>query len=76
MLRAEKLDAKLLVHNYGHGGGGMTLSWGTSDLAVQMASKAARANMRFSARGASDLQPPACFSAAACRLRSMQSVAA
>ena len=37
VLRSEKLDAKLLVHNYGHGGGGMTLSWGTSDLAVQMA---------------------------------------
>ena len=26
-----------MVHNYGHGGGGMTLSWGTADLAVQMA---------------------------------------
>jgi D-amino-acid oxidase len=37
VLRAEKLDSKLLVHNYGHGGGGMTLSWGTSDLAVQIA---------------------------------------
>ena len=37
VLRTEKLDSKLLVHNYGHGGGGMTLSWGTSDLATQMA---------------------------------------
>jgi glycine/D-amino acid oxidase-like deaminating enzyme len=31
------LDDKLVIHNYGHGGGGMTLSWGTADLAVQMA---------------------------------------
>lgn len=37
LLKAEKLDSKLLVHNYGHGGGGMTLSWGTSDLAVEIA---------------------------------------
>lgn len=37
VLKAEKLGDKLVVHNYGHGGGGMTLSWGTSDLAVQMA---------------------------------------
>lgn len=37
VLRAAKLDDKLIVHNYGHGGGGMTLSWGTADLAVQEA---------------------------------------
>ena len=31
--RLEVLDlpSKLLVHNYGHGGGGITLSWGTAD---------------------------------------------
>ncbi|HYI96969.1 MAG TPA: FAD-dependent oxidoreductase [Bryobacteraceae bacterium] len=39
VLGTEKLDSKLLVHNYGHGGGGMTLSWGTADLAVQMAAE-------------------------------------
>jgi len=35
VVRAEKLDDKLLIHNYGHGGGGVTLSWGTSQLAVE-----------------------------------------
>jgi glycine/D-amino acid oxidase-like deaminating enzyme len=31
----EKLGRKTLVHNYGHGGGGITLSWGTSHIAVE-----------------------------------------
>lgn len=34
---AEKLDDKLLVHNYGHGGAGITLSWGTARLAADLA---------------------------------------
>ncbi len=33
-LDSERLDGKQLIHCYGHGGGGMTLSWGTSNLAV------------------------------------------
>jgi D-amino-acid oxidase len=33
-LAAEKLDDKLCVHNYGHGGAGITLSWGTAQLAT------------------------------------------
>ena len=37
VVRAERLGDKLLVHNYGHGGGGVTLSWGTADLAAQLA---------------------------------------
>jgi D-amino-acid oxidase len=31
----QKLGSKIVVHNYGHGGGGITLSWGTSHLAVE-----------------------------------------
>lgn len=37
VVRREDLDGKILVHNYGHGGGGMTLSWGSSELAVRLA---------------------------------------
>ena len=36
VVRAEALGAKRLVHNYGHGGAGITLSWGTSRLAAQL----------------------------------------
>jgi len=36
-LEPEKLDGKLVVHNYGHGGGGMSLSWGTGSLAADIA---------------------------------------
>src|SRR5258706_8350851 len=32
-VEAERLGEKLLVHNYGHGGAGITLSWGTASLA-------------------------------------------
>ena len=37
VLRAEKLDGKTLVHNYGHGGSGMSLSWGTGQMAAEFA---------------------------------------
>lgn len=33
-LEPQKLDDKLCVHNYGHGGAGITLSWGTAQLAA------------------------------------------
>src|SRR5215813_1497180 len=37
MVDAKRFGNKLLVHNYGHGGGGVTLSWGTATLAVDLA---------------------------------------
>lgn len=37
VVRREDHPGKILVHNYGHGGGGMTLSWGSSELAVRLA---------------------------------------
>jgi glycine/D-amino acid oxidase-like deaminating enzyme len=36
VVRAEQLGEKRLVHNYGHGGAGITLSWGTSKLAAEL----------------------------------------
>ena len=36
VVRAEPLGDKMLVHNYGHGGGGITLSWGSSKLATEL----------------------------------------
>lgn len=36
VVRAETLGDKRLVHNYGHGGAGITLSWGTSRLAADL----------------------------------------
>src|SRR5271170_1193767 len=32
----ERVGETVVVHNYGHGGGGITLSWGTSKLAVDL----------------------------------------
>jgi glycine/D-amino acid oxidase-like deaminating enzyme len=36
VVRAETLGDRKLVHNYGHGGAGITLSWGTSHLAIDL----------------------------------------
>jgi glycine/D-amino acid oxidase-like deaminating enzyme len=39
VLKADKLDDKLLVHNYGHGGAGMSLAWGTGLMAAEFATE-------------------------------------
>lgn len=39
VVAAERIGEKLLVHNYGHGGAGITLSWGTASLAVDILSE-------------------------------------
>ena len=36
VVRREQLGDKALVHNYGHGGAGITLSWGSSRLAANL----------------------------------------
>ena len=36
VVRPEALGDKALVHNYGHGGAGITLSWGSSKLATDL----------------------------------------
>jgi glycine/D-amino acid oxidase-like deaminating enzyme len=37
LVEAQRLGEKLLIHHYGHGGAGITLSWGTAQLAVELA---------------------------------------
>lgn len=51
VVNASKLGRKLLVHNYGHGGAGITLSWGTASLAVDLV-QSALASSTLPVRGA------------------------
>ncbi|OGD95696.1 hypothetical protein A3F02_04035 [Candidatus Curtissbacteria bacterium RIFCSPHIGHO2_12_FULL_38_9b] len=36
MVQAEELGDKKLIHNYGHGGSGFTLSWGSAEIALNL----------------------------------------
>ncbi|HJS52083.1 MAG TPA: FAD-dependent oxidoreductase [Pyrinomonadaceae bacterium] len=36
LVEAVRVGEKLIVHNYGHGGAGITLSWGTASQAVEL----------------------------------------
>ena len=37
VLRAERLDSKTIIHNYGHAGAGMSLGWGCGVMVAEMA---------------------------------------
>ena len=49
VVRAESLGDRTVVHNYGHGGGGISLCWGSSELAFELA--AATGHRRFAVLG-------------------------
>src|SRR5579864_3276875 len=40
-IEVERVGNKLIVHNYGHGGSGWSLSWGSATLAIEKALAAA-----------------------------------
>jgi len=52
VVRAERLGDTLVVHNYGHGGAGITLSWGTSKLAMDIGAPGHHGNVAVLGSGA------------------------
>jgi D-amino-acid oxidase len=48
-LEAEELDGVTVIHNYGHGGGGFTLSWGCADEVVALVKEATQGKEALSA---------------------------
>lgn len=44
-LEAERQGRRTIIHNYGHGGGGVSLSWGCSEIAAEMAQQTGRSEI-------------------------------
>ncbi len=52
VVASQKLDDKLVVHNYGHDGAGVTLSWGTGELACREVDRTGEKNIAVLGCGA------------------------
>jgi glycine/D-amino acid oxidase-like deaminating enzyme len=52
VVRGEKAGEKTIVHNYGHGGAGITLSWGTAHLAALQVQKTGQKDVAVVGSGA------------------------
>lgn len=51
-LEAARLGDKHVIHNYGHGGGGVSLSWGVAEMAADMAQAAGKQDIAVLGSGA------------------------
>lgn len=51
-IEAERIGRKTVVHNYGHGGSGWSLSWGSADVAVRLAQASGEKNIAVIGCGA------------------------
>ena len=54
-LDVEKVGDKTIVHNYGHGGSGWSLSWGSAAVAVESAMRASAGSQEIAVLGAGAL---------------------
>jgi glycine/D-amino acid oxidase-like deaminating enzyme len=65
-VEAERLGEKLLVHNYGHGGAGVTLSWGTASLALDVLSESRPVGIATGSSGKRRSRNPRRFAVLGC----------
>ena len=68
VVRAERIGDTLVVHNYGHGGSGITLSWGTSKLALDIGAPGHRGSVAVIGSGAVGLANARLLQEAGCEV--------
>jgi D-amino-acid oxidase len=59
-LDVERVGDKVIVHNYGHGGSGWSLSWGSADVVVRKAIEAANGTTNGNREGRQDIAVIGC----------------